>query len=45
MPDQNLLQQRVPEAGFEGKTWGRLQVGVRPEEGEGEGGEEGEEGG
>ena len=45
MPDQNLLQQRMPQAGFEGEAQGCLQGGVRPKEGEGEGGEEGEEGG
>ena len=45
MPDQDLLQQRLPEAGFEREAWGRLQGGARPEEIEGEGGEEGEEGG
>ena len=45
MPYQDLLQQRLPEAGSEREAWGRLQGGVRPEEGEGEGGEEGEEGG
>ena len=45
MPDQDLLQQGMPPAGFEDEAQGRLQEGVGPKEGEGEGGEEGEEGG
>ena len=45
MPDQDLLQQRLPEAGFEREAWGRLQGGARPEEIEGEGEKEGSEGG
>ena len=45
MPNQDLLQQGMSQAGFENKAWGCLQKGVRPKKSESEGGEEGEEGG